>query len=324
MIAARRLVRRLLDGLVMKNSLLAASLALSLVACIKQDDLPTDPKTIQRAIPTAAQVAIKLPENTARTIGQLASWYVATRDITRTLNGGSAWVLILVHTIVQFPVTSVADDTMTWGPWSDALSPAEYKLEVRVVGDGTYEYTLSGKSKTEPGAGFEAVIEGTADPRAGEARGSGSFLVDFDASKRVNPIDSGDAKGTMDVSYDLAARHLDLVLNSTDAGGAPVVADYAYNEAADGGGDMVFGVSGNTGGGALLETVTLRSRWQASGAGRADARIAGGDLGAVEATASECWGINFRRTFYTDSVNFSPTEGAESTCAFATADLPQP
>jgi hypothetical protein len=55
--------------------------------------------------------------------------------------------------------------------------------------------------------------------------------------------------------------------------------------------------------------------------GRADARLAGGDLNAG-AIASECWDGQFRRTYYTDSVNFAPTEGAVANCAFGTADLP--
>jgi len=61
---------------------------------------------------------------------------------------------------------------------------------------------------------------------------------------------------------------------------------------------------------------------QADGAGRGDARLAGGDLGSTEAIASECWSTLFRRTFYTDNVNFQPTEGDVADCAFATADLP--
>ena len=302
----------------------AATCGLSLVACIKQDDGPVDAATVDRALPTADQVSIKLPDTTARSVGQLASWYVATRDVTRTFNGGSAWVLVLIHTIVKFPVTTTAGDTLTWGPWSDALSPAEYKLDVHVVGDGTFEYTLSGRSKTTAGSRFEAVIDGTADPRAGELQGKGAFLIDFDAGKRVNPIDSGDAKGTINAGYDLAARHLDLAIATTDASGQPIAADYAYNESADGSGDMVFDLRGDTGGGPALETVTLRSRWQATGAGRADARIAGGDLGQTEATASECWDTMFKRVFYTDSVGFAPSEGAQTACAFATADLPLP
>jgi hypothetical protein len=306
----------------LKNFLVAScALSLSLTACIKQDT-DADAKDIDRALPTSDQVSIKLPDSTARSVGQLANWYVATRDVTRTFNGGSAWVLVLIHTIVKFPVTSVKDDVLTWGPWSDALSPAEYKLDVRVVGDGTFTYTLSGRSKTQTGATFKAIIDGTADSRAGDLQGKGEFLIDFDASRQVNPIDSGDARGSMDVNYDLAQRHLDLVIMSTDALGQPVVADYAYNATADGGGDMTFDLSGNAGGGPALETATLRSRWLATGAGRADGRIAGGDLGSIQATASECWDTMFKRVFYTDSVNLAGTEGVETACAFATADLP--
>ena len=244
-----------------------------------------------------------------------------TRDVTRMFNGGSAWVLLLIHTIVQFPVTTVSGDTYTWGPWSDALDPAEYKLDVRDVGDGTYEYKLSGRSKTQAGSQFEVVIDGVADPRPGELKGNGKFLLDFDASRRVNPVDAGDERGTVTAAYDLAARHLDLEIESVDDRGQPVLADYAYNETADGGGDMVFNISGDAGGTTKQEQITLRSRWKNTGAGRADARLTGGDLPA-SAIASECWDTSFRRVFYTDSVNFAPTEGVQTACAFATADLP--
>ena len=299
--------------------LVAASCALGLVACIKQDEAPSE---IKRAIPTSDQVSIKLPETTAKSVGQLADWYVATRNVTRTFNGGTAWVLVLVHTIVQFPVTTVNGDLYTWGPWSGALDPAEYKLEVRAIPDGTYSYKFSGRSKTAANAQFEVLIDGTADPRPGELKGNGEFLLDFDAGKRVNPIDSGDAKGQVNVKYDLAAKHLDLTIMSTDDKGVPVSADYAYNESADGGGDMVFDVDGNAGGTAALEKVTLRSRWLANGSGRADLRLTGGDLGTNQATGSECWSTTFRRVFYADSVGFAATEGDAAACAFATADMP--
>ncbi len=301
------------------KTLAAVTLAASLVACVQSTEPPPSLKT---AIPTADQVQIKLPASTARQIGQLADWYVATRDVTRMFNGGSAWVLVLIHSIVQFPVTSVNGDTYTWGPWSDALDPAEYKLDVREVGDGTYEYKLSGRSKTESNAQFEVVIDGKADPRPGELKGNGQFLLDFDAGRRVNPIDAGDERGTVTATYDLAARHLDLAIDTVDDRGQAVTADYAYNETAGGGGDMVFNISGDAGGTTKNEQITLRSRWQPTGAGRADARLAGGDLGTTGAIASECWDTMFKRVFYTDNVNFAPTEGLADACVFATADLP--
>lgn len=301
------------------KTLAAVALAASLAACVQETDAPT---TMKNAIPTADQVEIKLPASAARTIGELAGWYVATRNVTRTLNGGTAWVLTLIHTIVQFPVTTTDGDKYTWGPWSDALDPAEYKLDVRDVGDGTYEYKLSGRSKLQAGSQFEVIIDGKADPRAGELKGNGTFLLDFEASRRVNPIDAGDARGSVTVKYDLTAKHLDLGIDSIDDRGQPVAADYAYTEAADGGGDMIFNVEGNAGGTAANEKITLRSRWQGTGAGRADARLAGGDLGTVTAIASECWDKAFKRVYYTDSVNFAPTEGLATACAFATQDLP--
>lgn len=309
----------------MIKSLLAATTAtLSLVACVQKDE---GTPNIDRSLPTSDQVSIKLPQTTARTVdgqvlGQLAPYYVITRGVTQTFNGGTGWVLTLIHAIVQAPPTTIQGNVYTWGPGSQALDPADYKLVVTANADGTFSYQLSGRSKTQPNAQFEVIIDGMADPRAGDAKGSGEFTVDFDAGKRVNPIDSGDAKGSIDVHYDLAKAHLDLTIMSTDAQGNPVLADYAYNAAADGGGDMTFDVPANVGGTALLETLTLRSRWLGTGAGRTDARITGGDLGSLQVTASECWNTSFGRVYYQDSNNFSPAEGTESSCAFATQDLP--
>src|SRR5690606_36803482 len=85
------------------SSVLTASCVLGLAAtgCVKQDD---PPEAIARAIPTSEQVRIKLPTN-GRALGDLANYYIVSRDVTRTLNGGTGWVLVLIHAIVQYPVT---------------------------------------------------------------------------------------------------------------------------------------------------------------------------------------------------------------------------
>ena len=302
------------------KTVLTASCVLSLAAtgCVKQDD---PPEAIARAIPTAEQVSIKLPAN-GRALGDLANYYVVTRDVTRTLNGGTGWVLVLIHAIVQYPVTTISGNTYTWGPWSDALDPAEYKLDVTDNGDGTYDYKLSGRNKTVAGSQFEVVIDGHADTTAGDLQGNGDFSLDFDAGRRVNPIDSGDAKGKITVQYDLAARHLEMLAQAPDANGNPAMFEYAYNETLAGGGDIVFNVTADGGGTALPENIVIRSRWQADGSGRGDARLAGGDLGSSQAIASECWSSLFRRVYYTDNVSWQPTEGSVAECAFGTADLP--
>jgi len=310
-----------------KFSLLwAAATAVSLTACVVKDDGPG--AKIDRSIPTNDQVAIKLPQGGNRTVGQLADFYVQTRNITTMFNGGSAWVLILIHTIVQYPVTSADANTYTWGPFDDgALASAEYKLDVTDNGNESYTWALSGRSKLDANAQFEMIIEGLADSSAGEAQGNGEFTIDFDAGKRVNPVDANpNDRGTVGVHYDLAARHLDLHIDSTTDAGAPVKGDYVYQEAADGSGEMGFGAQGDFGGGPALEAVLIHSRWLATGSGRADVAMDGGDT-QTKVLASECWDTQFKRSFFAVLAGdpngvFGAAEGNEASCAYSDAQMP--
>jgi hypothetical protein len=301
------------------TGVLAATCAMSLVACIAKDGPDND--AIDRAIPTSDQVQIKMAGQD-RVVGQTAQYYVVTHDATSMFNGGAAWVLVLVHTIVQFPVTSVSGNVYTWGPWSQALDPAEYKLDVTANSDGTYDYTFSGRNKTVADSQFIVVLDGHADPRPGDGQGNGTFLLDFDASKQVDPIDNANNKGQIQAAYDLAARHLGLHIESTNDAGTPVDADYAYDATADGAGNMTFTAQTDVGGGPALENLTIRSRWLSTGAGRADVRLEGGDLGTTEAIASQCWSNLFQETFYTDNVGFLPTDGDPTQCVYSDVDLP--
>lgn len=296
-----------------------AVLGLALGGCMQQDHGPHD---IARVLPRADDVKIALPESasTSAAVGDIAEWYVATRDVTRTLNGGTAYVLILVHTIVQFPATSVEGKTTTWGPHHEPLDPAEWRLIVTELEDGTYDWHLDGHSLTEPESGFETILSGNAN-----GDGTGTFMLDFDAAERVNPIDN-DGRGVIDVAYDIANRSLDIGVDSVedlDGVATDVHFDYAYREADDRSGDMVFSLFADTAdAGTAKEEATLRSRWLATGEGRADVRLRNGDLD-LEVTASECWSSSFRRMFYTDSAEWLPTEGDAGDCAFADSDLPE-
>jgi hypothetical protein len=69
-----------------------------------------------------------------------------------------------------------------------------------------------------------------------------------------------------------------------------------------------------------LEDIGIDSRWRADGAGRADIVIAGGDVpadpGPGMVSAVECWGSDFMRSYYSDSINFEPSEGQASACVY--------
>jgi hypothetical protein len=314
------------------KSLLAATTVASLMTgCLVKEQAA--PSEIAQAIPTSDQVAINLPETTAavskrgigssKELGQLADYYVLTRGVTDTFNGGSAWVLILIHTIVQFPVTSVSGDTYTWGPWTgSALDPAIYRLEVTANSDGSYDYAFDGHAKSDTTDTFLPLIAGHANPTPAAGQGSGTFLLDFDNARTVDPIDNANDKGQVDAAYDLAAMTLGLTIMSTDANGNPTSAEYAYEQTASGGGAMTFSVQASLDGNPAQEDVAVRSRWLSTGAGRSDALVTGGDLGSAEAIASECWDTSFDEVYYTDNVNYQPTEGDASQCAFSNVDLP--
>jgi hypothetical protein len=303
------------------KSLLAATCMISLAGtgCVLKDG--PDNGAIDDALPTSDQVQIKMPAQD-RVVGQLAQYYVITHDATTAFNGGAAWVLVLIHSIVQLPVTSVNGNVYTWGPGSQPLDPAQYRLDVTANADGTYDYVLSGQSKTTPNAPFLSVITGHADPTPGPDLGNGNFTLNFDNSALVDPIDNGSNNGEIVADYDLTARTLGLHITGKDASGSPVDANYSYASAADQSGDMSFSASADLGGGPALENLVLRSRWEATGSGRSDARISGGDLGSADAQASQCWDTSFREVYYTDNVNFLPTDGDPTQCAYQDVDLP--
>jgi hypothetical protein len=314
------------------NWIATGLLGLGLGACVQEND---DLEVMKRSLPTAAQVAIEVPEQASgalRSLGQIADYYVLTRAVSRDLNGAAAWALIVVHAIVQYPPTShdAGTDTYVWGPHSDALDPAEWRLTVTARPDGSYDWALDGRSRSDAGSAFETVIDGNAIPGADD-RGSGNYFFDFDASERVNPIDN-DARGSLAVAYDLENRDgsdatLLLAVDSyepdSDGVDQPVHYDYGYAAALDGSGELAFAIHGDTDDdGSLIEDVAIHSRWQADGAGRGDARLQGGDLGGLIVTASECWDTSFRRVYYIDSASWAPSEGEPASCAFPTAELP--
>lgn len=312
-----------------RHFLIASSLAAGLAGCIKEQNEHAD--DVARAIPRAEEVRINLPQTEAefQALGQIADYYRLTRNVTRSLNGGAAWVLIVVHAIVDnYPPTTVDGDVYTWGPWDDgALAPAIYRLVVTANDDGTYDWQLDGQSKTVAGAGFESIIMGHAVPDGipddDVHHGSGDFTIDFDAGERVNPIDNTPDTGNVLVTYDLLERIVTMHAEGVDELSNPATFDYFYDEQDDGSGDFQFAVEGDLeGNSSAAENALIRSRWQSTGAGRGDAMLSGGDLGELEVTATECWDAQFGRTYYADSLTWQPTEGEIGACAFADVALP--
>jgi hypothetical protein len=306
-----------------KRVVTSAVLGSMLVAGCKPE---TDVEAIRQALPEAESVQINVPASGARVLGETAKFYAITRSVSVDLNRGAAGILLLVRTIVAYPVTSTEGDVYIWGPWTEALNPSEHRLTVQQNDAGAYAWSLEGRRKNSSDA-FEAVVAGLAEPGDLPFKGKGEFTMDFDVAERLDPA-GNDASGQLSVAYDLTESPrmvvMDYLRPETPPGGVAenVTLHYEYREGGEGG-DFVYQLHGDLDDdGSAWEDLDIRSRWLASGAGRSDVHIQGGDLAPAELTGSECWDASFARVYWTDSLGWEATEGDPAACVFTSAVAP--
>jgi hypothetical protein len=169
------------------------------------------------------------------------------------------------------------------------------------------------------------VVSGVATPGELPGHGQGSFTIDFNIAEVLDPVGNS-GEGTLAVTYNLEGEPKTLTVNWEDIGGDPTASvEYKYAETQDGAGDFQFtALADSEDPGPLADVIEMRSRWTASGAGRADARIASGDNPEVlQVTASECWSSSFALVYRTDTADWMPTIGDPAACAFTSPALPE-
>lgn len=304
-----------------------------------------------KAVPNAEAVTINAPEANANALtsadavgGGTSKYYILTRKITRGVNGSVVATLALVKWISLQPATSCEDDSCTWGPGSDALDPAEYRLVVSKTDEKEYEYALQGRPKgsADVDQAYKDLITGTSDLTAEKNHGVGTMTVHVDNLVMLDPTACG--TGTVETMYDttiepqyLAVKFVDFRSceddNAVDER-SPAAASYYYSRYEDGSGNFQFVAVGDVHDGAVQpasdETFAIRSRWNAEGEGRSDVEISGGDLfvhdGLDAVTAAECWNAGFELTYADISplvIDPSHVVGDETSCPSG-LQAPQP
>ena len=326
---------------------LGVALVTTAGACAKDDG-----DDFKDGVPQSQDVALVVPGNGAsgsaltadgttavqgRLLGQQAELYKVTRDVTVVVNAATVSVLTLVKTVTNYPPSSVEQDTAVWGPYTDPLSPNTWRLTVNRIAKGHFHYVLQGKAKTADDTAYVTVLSGDhnlTDPTAHRrlnlpAYGSGNFLLDWNAAQTLPEHD--DNVGTAAFTYSRQSATSDVTIDVTFTQvkdkdtGMLIDAGYAYTATPNQGGTFDFKLTKDfivtT---PALETMSIRSRWQQTGAGRADVMISGGDVATAQpggqGTASECWDSNFGSVFMTNSYgDANKMWGAESSCAFTPA-----
>ena len=252
-----------------------------------------------------------------------ATYYRFTREMFDGVNLGTAALLGSVWIIVSYPPTTLETDEAIWGPWTEALSPAEYRFRATETAPDEYNYALEARAKDSQET-WTAVWLGQGYGEAHEDHHLGWFEIDYDAANEVDPtrLNADEESGKVRVTYDLRTYPTTIRAYMMDEE-SEAWFDVTVTTNGDGGGrvdiDALDDVDDSKK--TAQEDVAMRSRWLATGAGRADVTIANGDLpdGTI-VHASECWSSSFERVYWTDNLGIEPEEGDVAACAYEDAE----
>ena len=313
----------------MKRTLAAMTLVLS--AC----GIDSRTEAFRNGFPRNSTVEVKVPESSSTSqglggestrrdglLGEQAEFYGFTRAMTVVVNGGVGATLGLVERIVEYTPTSITDNTAVWGPHTDPLSPNTWRFTVTKRAENDYTYVLEGKGKSAPDTEFKAILSGN-HVSAGKDLGNGSFLLDWDAAQTLPEHDGAVGQGHVDYARPTATATVQIDADFTRVKdgetGQLVDAKYRFRQTPGQGGAFEFQMNKNFITGGAIELLTVRSRWQESGAGRSDAKLTGGDL-TQGATATECWDSSFKSRYFVNSVDAAKAWGDAAMCSFTTAE----
>jgi hypothetical protein len=205
--------------------------------------------------------------------------------------------------------------------------PASYRFRITRVAQDEYDYVLEGHGKMSTSdSDYRALLSGHGFGKPHMMHGQGTFTIDLDVAKALDPFAHRDDSGKVTIRHDLphdfsenfTALPRPISASVQPAGEAHYSVESVANLDHTGSIHVDAHVDIDDSKLTKLEDVVIDSRWAASGAGRADIAIAGGDLPASIAMVSalECWGTDFVQSYYADSASFAPTAGDPSACVY--------
>jgi hypothetical protein len=323
----------------MKTRTLLLSASLLLGACGGRMNDGAD--AFREGLPSSESVKLNVPGSSGQALtggqvrqgleGEESGMYKLTRGATVIVNGSTVAVLKLIEEVVEHPPTSLEGNTAVWGPHSQPLAKNAWRLTVTRVEPGVHDYVLEGRPKADEAAAFVTVLSGrhtTAQAEDGSFVrnfGSGSFTLDWDGARTLPEHDGnvGSADFTYSRTSASAEARVDVDFTRVKDSETQQVVDaaYRYRATPGSGGTFDFSVLKSLDTQPANEKLTIRSRWEESGAGRSDVRAEGGDF-AQQHTFSECWDTAFSSVYLTASFSDAPEAnyGTTDACAFATAE----
>ncbi|ATB42849.1 hypothetical protein CYFUS_008328 [Cystobacter fuscus] len=310
--------------------------SLSLAACGPQ----IETVSFKDGLPSQEMAKLEVPSESAQRIddglvrveqtlrGDVSHTWLVTGGTVLFVNGVTLWTLGALNFVAGFEPTSDDGTTAVWGPHNNDWEGTTWKLTAVRTAPNAFRYTLEAKARGAADSEYAAIITGAHTVavddkgKAIKGYGEGRFDIDYDKAARLPHQDS--KKGRISFHYarpnPTAAVTVDVDLEQfVNDAAVPDTAAYRYSQVPGGEGSFEFAVDSNIHWFDLtkiaLERWSIKSRWTATGAGRADVRATGGDL-ASPVTLNECWDTKFRSTFLDGNVGSQVRWGNESTdCA---------
>ncbi|MCB9689999.1 MAG: hypothetical protein H6738_20880 [Alphaproteobacteria bacterium] len=259
----------------------------------------------------------------ARSAGEPSDYYLETMDAITDTNAGIGEILAGLDEITSFrPTWEPSSRTALWGPWlEDGLYS---QLWMRGELDGTYQWALQIRPEQSTDQDWVSAISGRVEAGADETASTGRMQIDFTA---IDGAGAGEGEtGRMAVAYDIREDGAEVTLavgQFAEDGSIPADGRVHYDYDADGGlfDFDVVGELNEEGDGSTLENLQIRSRWDATGAGRADARVGGGELGPLTYYEIECWDAGKTVVFTENNADLTRS-GDAAACVYADASYP--
>jgi hypothetical protein len=266
-------------------------------------------QTLEVTAPTARAPAA-LSASSESALGETASLYVLTRQMTAQVNGIVGGPLDTLGDITRTPPAAISNDSAVWGPFTDPLSPVAARLLVTRVAPGSHRFVLQLRARSGQDSDFEPFLEGASTGAAPGGPGQGTLSLDLDLAHRLDPVANA-AEGHLIAGWTVvpAGRQVEVHLGKVHVGSGPTTtADSLSSLRADGSGSLLFDA----------DVGKVGSRWNSTGAGRADVEVQGTDA-AEGAQITECWDASFARVY---AQGVSPdggvgSEGDPAACAFS-------
>jgi hypothetical protein len=255
-------------------------------------------------------------------------YYKVTRGVVAIFNGAVDAFTALVDYVRAQPPTERSVGRRVWGPFPNGDSPTWLNRVVMLrVADTTdplgyrIEYSVDYRRADASDDTWQPLLTGMLFPTGGASHGRGHARLDYTTARPAGyPLRDNDPKNkllVLEIDYNRSALPItiDLSYQNTPDSATPG-GTYHYFENADASGGMVFQWRDDTN--IWAQALEIRSRWEGSGAGRADARVTEGLAATFSNVAIvDCWGPDASATYVLRILGMQRREeGSATACVF--------